>query len=204
MKTIYPVSIVTAPTVEPITSAEAQAHLHIEDGDPDLTAIANIYIPAAREFIEQETGRAFITRTVEWAFDQFPDYGCLLVLKMATPLVSIASVKYKDSAGSETTWPSSNFIAGTRSLPGHLAPAYGVQWPVFVPYPVSPIVIRGEVGAAANEIPVRAKQAMLLLVGALFANREAESADRSNMAMLVPQVAGLQALIDKLKVEYPF
>lgn len=59
--------ITTAATVEPITLAQAKAHLRVShDGDDSLiTAI----IPAAREIVELETGRALAIASYEWTPD---------------------------------------------------------------------------------------------------------------------------------------
>lgn len=60
-------TIITAATVEPITLAQAKAHLRVaHDGDDALiTAI----IAAAREAVELETGRALAVASYEWTPD---------------------------------------------------------------------------------------------------------------------------------------
>ena len=53
-----------APTLEPLTLAEVKRHLRIDHTDDDVY-INDYLIPAAREYVEDETERQLITAT--WA-----------------------------------------------------------------------------------------------------------------------------------------
>ena len=66
------VELITAPTVEPISLASAKTFMRV---DPDLTdedELIRDLITAAREQLEQETGRAFAVQTLLASFDGFP------------------------------------------------------------------------------------------------------------------------------------
>ena len=56
-----PTTILTAPTVEPVSLAEAKLHCRVDTTDENT--LLSALIVAAREYVEQVTGRALITRT---------------------------------------------------------------------------------------------------------------------------------------------
>jgi uncharacterized phiE125 gp8 family phage protein len=72
------------------------------------------------------TGRAFGQQTLELRADDWPDDDGLRLL--APPIVSISSVKYVDTAGTEQTVSSGDYelLGDTLSL------AYGSAWPDFL------------------------------------------------------------------------
>jgi len=129
-------------------------------------------ILVARDYCEGFTGRAFATQTLEVYLDTFP-YGAI-ELPMS-PLQTVTSVKYKDSAGTEVTLSATtDYIVDADSRVGRVVPAYGTAWPSFTPYPVNPIKVRYVTGFVSA--PEKVKQAIKLLVGHWYANREASGA----------------------------
>ena len=64
----------TPPTVEPVTTVEAKAHMRVDIADDDTLIAA--YIKAARVNLELITGRRFMTQTWTYYMDRFPgNYG---------------------------------------------------------------------------------------------------------------------------------
>lgn len=171
-----PLKLITAPTVEPITLAEAKAHLRITGNDDD-TAIG-VLITTARQTAEQITGRALMPQTWEKTLDAFPDNEIELPWP---PLVSITSVKYIDIAGSQQTLASTEYTADNDSEPGWLLLAYGKDWPATQEV-ANAVRVRYLAGYAdAASVPAAIKNWMLLKIGELYANREA-SAERPAVA----------------------
>src|SRR5436190_14395629 len=83
-------TLIAAPSFEPISLAEAKLHLKSETTDDD--ALIGTIIAAARELAEQRTGRALIDQRWERVLDVFPD-----AIQLARPpLVSVESLKYVD------------------------------------------------------------------------------------------------------------
>jgi uncharacterized phiE125 gp8 family phage protein len=117
---------------------------------------------------ENHTGRALASQTFELTLDSFP-YD-KIEIPMA-PVTSLTSIKYKDSDNVETTLASSEYIF-YDSEPAVIIPAYGKSFPSYIPYPIGSVKIRYVAGYTTN-IPEPIKQAMLLLIGHLFENREA-------------------------------
>lgn len=135
-------------------------------------SLISALITAAREYCENIQHRALCTQTWELVLDDWPneDY---IELPMP-PLQSVTSVKYKDTAGTETTWASTNYIVDPDSFVGRLALAYGITWPSGELYPAGGIRIRFVCGyGVASAVPQAVKQAMLLLIGHWYENREA-------------------------------
>ena len=69
---MYGVTVVTAPTVEPISLAEAKQHLRFESTVED--ALISALIVAARKHCETATRRAFVTQTLRLTRDTFPTW----------------------------------------------------------------------------------------------------------------------------------
>lgn len=65
------------PAVEPVLSSEARDHLHLTEGSEDAE-VAMLYA-AAREHVEEYTGRRIIARKVRQSYDRFP-WGKVLLL----------------------------------------------------------------------------------------------------------------------------
>ena len=167
-------TVITAPTIYPVSLSEAKDQLRVS-GTDDEDALIDLYIEAATEWYEGQTSRATYEQTLEHILGVFPASDTIF-LPRATPLQSITSLKYKDSDGTETTWAAGNYIANTDSIPGALTRAYGISWPSFTPYPVSPIRIRYVAGMTStspiSEAPAALKIPIMLLIGGLFENRE--------------------------------
>ncbi len=90
------------------------------------------------------------------------------------PLASVTSVKYPDSAGTQTTLAASEYTVDTAVTPGRLFLKYGHYWPVTILQPHSAVVVRFVAGfGAASAVPEDLRQALLLLVGHFYENREA-------------------------------
>lgn len=183
--------LITAPVAEPITLAEAKAHLRVDviDDDAYITAL----IVAARQAAEHATGRALMPQTWELALDAFDD----VILLPRPPLASVTSVTYIDADGVTQTLAS--YLLDDHSQPARLLPAYGADWPT-TREQANAVLIRYSAGYAdAASVPQPIKSWMLLHIGMLYENREAvveSSMSRSTFAAM-PQY---DRLIDPYRV----
>jgi uncharacterized phiE125 gp8 family phage protein len=158
----------TAISSEQLTVSDVKLHLRLTSDTTEDALIAAL-ITAARDYCEKYTGRAFATQTLVAYLDNFPaeDY---IELPMP-PLQSVTSIKYKNSAGTETTMTvTTQYIADTDSDVGRIVLPYGVSWPSFTPYPFNPIAITYVAGYTT--LPRQLRQAMLLVIGSMYENRE--------------------------------
>ena len=65
--------VTTPPADEPVSLADARAHLRVDGTDED--ALIGGLIVAAREYAEGFTGRRFVTTDMELTLEQFPAGG---------------------------------------------------------------------------------------------------------------------------------
>lgn len=162
-----------APTVSPLSLAEAKAHVKAEDfaGDDDLL---QALIDSAVAMLDGHSGllgRALIEQSWVVYYDYaFPSWRIPIPL---SPLISIESIKYCDSSGTLQTVDPAVYtvIDGPISA---VEPAFNRAWP-------SPrsqiravqINFTAGYGDAASAVPAPIRAAMKLLVGHLYRNREA-------------------------------
>ena len=127
--------LVTAPTEEPITLAEARAFLRLPadaTGDSSLQAeensLVNRLIAAARRQGETVSERSFVTTTWRLKLNAFPASGEPIRLPRP-PLISVSSITYIAVDGTSTTLTSTLYSAITSGEVGEVWEAYGESWP---------------------------------------------------------------------------
>lgn len=168
-------SVVTAPTVEPVTLAEAREHCRIDNDDENRTLTR--LIQSAREQVENDTARALITQTLRMYLDEFPDGDAIELPR--PPLATITSLTYVDAAGATQTWAASNYVADAVREAGRVVLAYGKSWPT-ARAQANSIQVNYTAGWTTTTIPAAAKQLVLLWVGHMYENREAVNASTIN------------------------
>ena len=158
-------SVVVVVPAEPLVSlALAKKHLRV-DGDDEDELIAQ-YVAAAADAIDAPTGwlnRAFGVQTLELRLDGFPPTGAAVQLSHP-PVRELVSVTYADAAGV------AQMVVGCRLQDGWLSPAAGAAWPTS---PGGPGAVRIRYSAGYDLIPSSIVSAVLLVVGDLYAQREA-------------------------------
>ncbi|MBA3588298.1 head-tail connector protein [Methylibium sp.] len=161
-----PSKLITAPTAEPITLAEAKLHLRVDSTDED--ALITALIVAARQGAEQMTGRALMPQTWEIALDGFPDE----IELQHPPLASITSVSYLDEASAAQTLSAAAYVIDSYSQPERLSLVADTEWPATLEQ-ANAVIVRFVAGyASAAAIPQEIKQWMLLRIGLLYEHRE--------------------------------
>jgi uncharacterized phiE125 gp8 family phage protein len=166
------VKLITPPASEPITLAEAKAHLRVEIDDDDL--LIGALITAAREAAEHETRRSLMPQTWELALTGFPSPAGAIRLPKP-PVSSVTSVKYFDTSGEQQTMAETDYLLNQHTDGADLHPAYTINWPVARKQPDA-VTIRYVAGYPnAASVPSQIKAWMLLRIGLLYENREAAS-----------------------------
>ena len=150
---------VTVTGTEPITLADAKAFLKTLPGDTsEDAAVITPLITAAREYCEKVTGRALVAQTVI----AYPEVFQKVMRLPRPPITSVTSVEYTDTDGTEAALE--DYTADDENIAFDSIPS-------FVPAALNPIAITYAAGYAA--IPKTIRQAMLLLMGHWYNNREA-------------------------------
>ncbi len=183
------VKVTTAPTWEPVTLADAKAHL-VVDGSADNVLIADL-ITVAREACEDITGRKIPSQGITITMDAWPRSareqwwdgmreGAIASLVNSepidlpgVPLQSVESITTYDDANAATIVdPATYFIdASDDNQPGRVCLRYGATWPSDL-RPINGIVIEATVGyATAPATPSALRRAVLMILADLYANR---------------------------------
>jgi uncharacterized phiE125 gp8 family phage protein len=173
--------LVTGPTLEPVTMIEVKAHCRVDIDDDD--GLLAGYILAARMHLETETRRAFMTQTWDytldnewlWEWDRRCQKRRYRIALPKAPLQSVTSISYVDSNGTTQTLAADQYRvvdASNRLAEAWIEPAYGVTWPS-VRDQAATITVRMVCGyTGTNAFPEELRQALLLLIGHWYENRE--------------------------------
>jgi len=168
-------TLITPPATEPITLTEAKSHCRVEHAADD-TLITSL-ITAARLSAEHELQRPLITQTWQAAYEAFPLYQSGIALGKFSP-IAITSITYIDQDGVDAVLAPSAYVLDSATVPGFVHPAYNTSWPSAREFANS-VRIRFTAGyGAAADVPQCIKQWMLLMIGSMYAFREA-STDRA-------------------------
>jgi len=152
--------LITAGT-QAVSTSDAKAHLRVTDSAED--ALITALVQAAQAHVEAVLGAPLTSETWEQSFDGF--CGPLVLLKQ--PVTAVASVKY-DVDAVETTLDPADYRV---DLPGRRVWTDST-WPTTDD--LASVRVRFTCGFAALPAPLKA--AVLLIVGDLYANREAKQA----------------------------
>lgn len=158
----YPHTVTVAAAAEPVTLTEAKAHLRVDGSDED-TLIGG-YIAAARNHVERYTGTFSAVQTIAAKCDSFADFQAVPFL----PLGAVSSISYVSTDGTTQTLSADAYEARSDGLTASIVSTAGQSWPGI--QSGSRITLTASVGYAA--LPAAIKQAILLLIGDFYANRE--------------------------------
>lgn len=165
---------VTAPNTElPVTLDQARMHLRNEDLRYDDDYLKSL-IRAAGMAVEKQYGMALLTQTIEQYHQGFPCGPDAPLLLRIAPLLNVTSISYIDSAGDTQTWDSSEYASGHYDQTAFIIPKIGYSWPAasnHLPNSVTVTYTAG-FGAKASSVPDNIRSALLLIIGALYENRE--------------------------------
>lgn len=176
----------SAPSREPLDREEVKAHLRITSGDEDT--YLDRLITAARQYVEEYTGRQLITATWKETRWRFP---CWEWIADRPDLISVSSVVYTASDGTSTTMPSTDYTVSTNQHRGIVTPAYGTSWPA-ARYQIDSVALTytSGYGSTPASVPQAIRQAMLLLIGHWYENREATGSISKELEFSVGALLG--------------
>lgn len=189
---MYGLELTTAPTAEPLSLNEAKLHCRVEPEVTDEDDLIRSHVITARDYCESYTGRALVTQTWKLTLDELPPDE---IGMPKAPLQSVSSFAYVATDGTSTTLSSSLYQVDAKSEPGRIRPAYGQIWPS-TRAQMAAITITFVCGyGAASAVPDGIKQAMKLLIGHWYANREAVGQNPGG-----PLEMAVKALLDRFWV----
>lgn len=172
------ISVVTAPTVRPVTAADLKDHLRIAWDNTDEDTVLDGFIRAATDIAEAYTNRAFVQRTYDYYLDRWPkgDY----IELPRPPLQSVTTVEWtKWDQTTDTLDSGTEYEVDAVSEPGRVILEYDETWPTDELHPRYPIRIRYVAGYAVDSpsdyranIPPMIKVAIKMIAGHLYNHRE--------------------------------
>lgn len=160
--------VVSSPSSEAITTAEARQHCGIPSADTTHDTYLDSLVTAARQKWERDTGRIVMSCTVVEKLDCWPEE----VIELAvSPVQSVTSIYYLNASGASTLWSSSEYVFDSALAKPSIYLAYDENWPELRGWAADVTItyVAGYANAAA--VPKLWKQAMLLLVSHWFENR---------------------------------
>lgn len=160
-------TVVTAPTVEPVTLAEAKKQLEISQSDTAHDDQLTLLIQAAREQWEHDTDSCCLTQTLSVTLEEWEDDEIYLPKR---PVQSITSITYYDTANTQQTLSTSVYSLDAACRAVRLK--YMQIWPSIVDRWDAVTVTYVAGYTSTTTVPAIVKQAILLLVGHYFENRD--------------------------------
>ena len=154
----------------PISIQDGKAQCRVDTDEDDL--LISDYIGTATSRCELAARRTFITTTYDAYFDRWPPYSFEFPLP---PLQSVTGFYYTDDDGVETEWAATNYIVDTSSTPGRLRFKRTAVMPSVSLQEINGVRIRfvAGYGGDPSDVPNIYKQAIKMLLGHYYENREA-------------------------------
>jgi uncharacterized phiE125 gp8 family phage protein len=172
-----------APATALLTLAETKAHLRINNNKSDTYLTSLIETATAR--LDGHYGylrRALITQTYALTFEDWPDYKIRLP---CPPLIAVSSITYLDLAdATQTLAPNQYRVIRQGNAGSYIERSFIGIWPATADRPDAiTVTYTAGYGAAASDVPMPIRQAALLLLGEMWANRGDGIAESSSVAV---------------------
>jgi len=160
----YPSTVVTPPTWEPVTLAEAKEQCGVLDVETHFNALLTRLIKTARSESERYCNAVWAEQTIASPCSDFHDLARL----PHGPLKSVVSIGYVDLAGGEQVVDDTAYEVRKDGLEPAIVVAHGQAWPRI--RHGSRITLTAVYGEAVPEV---VQHAMLMMINHWFVNREA-------------------------------
>lgn len=190
-------SLITGPTLEPLDLEEVKKQRRFSP--TTLDTLFDLWISAARQYFEEQTGRQLMTATWERWLSEFPLAGVIELPH--PPLQAVLSVVY-DLDGVETTVDATTYTvvapAGPYGRRGRVCLNSGASWPTLSVAVPGSIRIRytAGYGDAPGAVPELARYALLMLVGHFHKYGEAVQEAKGTIEQLP---MGTQQVLDAFR-----
>jgi len=181
-------TITTQPAAEPVSTAEAKAHMRVDTSDDD-TLIGDMNT-AARELAESFQRRSYINTTWRWTLDGFPGHipkppGFDSQHNMRvprSPLSSVSSIIYLTSTGATATLATTVYRVDTDTEPGRISLQFGQVWPSTrqVNDAVTIAFVAG-FGATSTSVPEKMRTAVKVLCSDMYERRSSQNETSKSM-----------------------
>ncbi len=185
----------------PASHADGTDLYRFMDADDEVRRL----VVAARQTVERWCWRSLLTQTWRLTLDRFPPIDSAVnageelqtIFLPRPPVQSVSSVVYVDPDGNQQTLDPSKYQLELASEPARLRPAYAESWPSTRPVPgaVQVTYVAGY-GDDPSDVPETIRQAIKLMTGELYWNREVMQTIQVREAPI-----GIKALLDVARDE---
>lgn len=170
----YSITVITDPSEEPVTTAEAKAQANIDANLGDDDTLLNSFIKAARRAAEKYTGKTFIDTIYELRINQFPvNDGKIFFPRFPVSAIKTSEFKYVDTDGNIQVWDTANFTLFDKPVRPYVMNAFEVSYPDTRNTPEAVrIQFTAGYGATGANVPGTIKQAILIAVSHMYRFRD--------------------------------
>lgn len=155
---------------EPVSMQQVKDHLRVTYEEDD--ALIYSLLVAAREYVEKTTAQAVIPQEIKAYYKALPHYEDSLNLPLSNA-VAVVSVKYLDGSGAQITLSSDEYYL-TVGQPSRVYFSNGVTGALEQPDAVEIVYSAGFGPTPFKVFPQVIRAAILIMVGDLYENREAQ------------------------------
>lgn len=197
--------LIIPPVTEPVAIDILRQHVRLMEDYDD--ALLSLYQQAAVENIEAETQRCLMPQTWELRLDRWPDSrdhcaGSIMIPH--APLIAVDSVVVVHEDGTAQTISPASYAIDAPYGPicgrARISPGSG-GWPDVSGAVHAPIRITYRAGySGGNPLPAALQAAVLLAVGSLYENREAEAEKSGSGARVLAGNPAYQRLLQPYRI----
>jgi uncharacterized phiE125 gp8 family phage protein len=166
----------TASTELAISVADCKKHLQIEAIETYYDSDIEAYIRTAQEYVEEWTNLTLFQTTITAKWNRFPEAPVESLRLPAWPVSDVTSISYRNTEGTSVNLSKTTDVQlSLQSVPSFVQPLPNAEWPETQIDRVDAvtIVFVAGYGTTSATVPHRIRQAIKLLVGHWFKNREA-------------------------------
>jgi len=165
--------LITGPSSEPVSLAQAKEHLLIESANTDFDTYISALILAARKYIEQRTGYICVQSTWQLLLDSW--YSDDLIYIPKKPVTAISKVEYFPASGTDFVELSSSLYNASGK---HNPPVVFLKSKPSLETMINAVKVTFTAGhnlsVATDPVPEYITQAIKILVRQMFENRTEE------------------------------
>lgn len=167
--------LITQATTKPLSVLEARQHCRASEDDDVVLAL---YLAAATQAVQDETGRSLITETWRYSMAGFT---CGEIILPRAPLVAVTSVDIWDADGADVAVAGAVYQvtapAGPTAQPGRVALAPSQAWPDVQSNRADAVRVTFTAGYGTDgeAVPPTLRAAILLMTGSMYEFREADA-----------------------------
>lgn len=167
----FGLSQIVEPATEPVSLVEAKLHCKVDHTDQDIEI--SRWISAARRRTEEETGRRWLTQTIEVSYRNFPSRAMSFSHRIdeairipIVPVQFVAGIGYTDLDGIVRSLSHGiDYQTDLTNIPPLIAPAPNKAWPESHADTLRAVVVTIVAGyPSVASVPAEAKVAMLQCV----------------------------------------